>query len=77
MNKQNKHTPAANGFFFTCDPIKNVECSKESCHLNGGPCKLTKYMAYAKDPSKVIFITPTDGKELEVKEVVSNEHEPN
>lgn len=76
-NQKKKHTPAAEGFFFKCDPSKNTECSKESCHLNGGPCTLTKYMAYAKDPSKVLLIMPTDGKELEVKEAVNNEHEPN
>lgn len=27
--------------FFYCNPEKNTECSKESCFINGGPCKLT------------------------------------
>ena len=55
---------AADNFYFECDPTKNVECSKESCYLNGGPCHLTKYGKYAADPLKVTLIIPTDGKEL-------------
>jgi hypothetical protein len=55
---------AAQNFMFKCDPEKNIECKKTGCYLNGGPCKYTRYMKYAKDPSKVTLIIPTDGKEL-------------
>ena len=44
---------AAGNFMFLCDPHKNTACSKSACHIYGGPCRYTKYMKYAKDPSKV------------------------
>lgn len=27
--------------FYFCNPEKNTDCTKESCYINGGPCKLT------------------------------------
>lgn len=32
---------------FWCDPEKNTECTKECCHINGGPCWLTTNKEYA------------------------------
>lgn len=26
---------------YMCDPEKNVDCTKESCHINGGKCYIT------------------------------------
>ena len=26
---------------YRCNPEKNQECTKESCFINGGPCKRT------------------------------------
>lgn len=63
---------AANGFLFLCDPEKNTECSKTNCHINGGDCSHTRKGIYAKDPSKVTMVIPTDGAELGVP---SNEKE--
>lgn len=47
---------AAGNFMFLCDPTKNIACSKTACHMYGGPCKHTKYMKYAKDPSKATLV---------------------
>lgn len=38
---------------YNCDPSKNVECSKESCHLNGGDCFLTLNELYSKGENNV------------------------
>lgn len=27
--------------FYNCDPYKNIECTKENCFINGGPCYST------------------------------------
>lgn len=64
---------AAPGFLFECDPAKNTKCPKTSCFMNGGHCHQTRYGIYAKDPSKVNMIIPTDGKELMVEEVSTND----
>lgn len=54
--------------FFECDPEKNTQCGKESCHINGGPCHLTKKRIYANNPDKITIIIPTDGKEFDLDE---------
>lgn len=59
---------AAPGFLFLCDPAKNIECSKESCHIYGGPCEHTRQMKYAADPSKVTMVIPTDEKTVGLTE---------
>lgn len=38
------------GVLYPCDPAKNVECGKQACFVNGGPCSLTRNLAYAKQP---------------------------
>lgn len=49
---------------YICDPTKNIACKKTSCHINGGPCKCTTYIEYAKQPiEKVQMILPVSGKE--------------
>ncbi len=63
---------AANGFLFKCDPAKNIECPKTSCHLNGGYCTMTKYMKYAVDPTKVVMVIPTDAKTLGREEEIND-----
>lgn len=63
---------AADNFFFECDPEKNKKCNKAGCFINGGPCHMTKYGIYAKDPSKVKVILPAD--ETITKEVINNDH---
>lgn len=53
---------------YVCDPEKNVNCKKTNCHLNGGPCKHTANINYAKQPvEKVRLVVPmerTDAVEL-------------
>ena len=33
---------------YLCDPNKNVSCSKEDCHINGGPCWHTTNKEFEK-----------------------------
>lgn len=50
--------------YYTCDPSKNIQCAKTSCHINGGPCKCTTNLKYAKQPvEKVQVIIPVSGEE--------------
>lgn len=35
---------------YACDPEKNTACTKQSCHINGGPCCSTRHLEYAKQP---------------------------
>lgn len=37
---------------FICDPAKNTECTKESCHINGGECYLTSKKECEADDAK-------------------------
>ena len=39
---------------YDCDPQKNTECTKESCHKNGGPCHKTSNPEYAKSVTTII-----------------------
>lgn len=34
---------------YLCDPDKNTECKKQSCFINGGPCKYTTKERCKKD----------------------------
>lgn len=34
------------GELYLCDPIKNSECSKTGCFMNGGECKHTTKKEY-------------------------------
>lgn len=34
---------------YKCDPIKNTECSKTHCHINGGECEHTTKKEYATE----------------------------
>lgn len=33
---------------YFCDPEKNVNCKKDACYINNGPCNLTSYKEFAK-----------------------------
>ena len=33
---------------YTCDPKINTECNKRGCHINSGPCFMTKKYKYRK-----------------------------
>ena len=35
---------------YACDPEKNTACTKQACHINGGPCCSTRHLEYAKQP---------------------------
>lgn len=49
---------------YTCDPIKNTQCKKTHCHINGGPCTHTKHLEFAKQPvEKATMILPMTKKE--------------
>lgn len=49
---------------YVCDPSKNVHCKKTHCHLNGGPCKHTTKLEYAKQPVETArMVIPVNGKE--------------
>ena len=37
---------------YECDPSKNTKCDKEVCYTNGGGCRLTHLLEYAKDDAK-------------------------
>lgn len=39
---------------YICDPSKNVRCTKESCHLNGGDCRETIHEKFKKEDRSVI-----------------------
>lgn len=34
--------------YYFCDPEKNVNCKKDACYINNGPCNLTSYKEFAK-----------------------------
>lgn len=34
--------------YYFCDPEKNVNCKKDACFINNGPCNLTSYKEFAK-----------------------------
>jgi ATP-dependent Clp protease protease subunit len=42
---------------FLCDPIKNIECGKKGCFLNGGPCRRTTNKEFEKSESEPKGIT--------------------
>lgn len=63
---------AADGFLFMCDPNKNTACNKSGCFINGGPCNKTRHMKFAKDPSKVILVIPTDAKTIDKEDSDDN-----
>lgn len=33
---------------FECDPYKNTDCSKTGCYINGGECRHTRHLKYAR-----------------------------
>lgn len=33
---------------FECDPVKNRDCRKTGCFINGGPCHMTNKLKYAR-----------------------------
>lgn len=35
--------------YYFCDPTKNINCSKTSCYINGGPCRATTKEEYSMD----------------------------
>lgn len=42
---------------YVCDPAKNEDCRKETCHIYGGPCRLTTKIEHAQfdeDPVKLL-----------------------
>jgi len=42
---------------FKCDPEKNVACKKNDCFMNGGSCKATRHLEFAKQPlESVTFV---------------------
>ena len=38
---------------YECDPVKNTRCTKEWCHLNGGPCECTTHEEYRMELTPV------------------------
>lgn len=42
---------------YYCDPKLNKKCKKTACFKNGGPCKCTTQIKYAKKPIEKILIT--------------------
>ena len=38
---------------YTCDPEKNITCSKTWCYINGGLCECTSHKEYAKELTSV------------------------
>ena len=50
--------------FYECNPEKNVQCGKEHCHINGGPCTQTKNVMYAVDATKATMIIPMSQEEF-------------
>lgn len=58
---------------FECDPEKNTKCTKEYCHLNGGPCRYTKYPAFLKEDGKLRFVLSMD--ESDYEELIGEELE--
>ena len=34
---------------YVCDPIKNTNCKRHNCFLNGGPCRATTCPRYAEE----------------------------
>ena len=53
---------------YVCDPSINTECRKTNCWINGGPCRHTRQLQFAKQPvEKVKLVIPmskTDAVEL-------------
>ena len=37
------------GNIYECDPEKNTECNKRGCFINGGECRHTTRVEYAKE----------------------------
>ena len=35
--------------FYPCDPVKNKDCRKTGCYINGGECWQTSEKAYRRD----------------------------
>lgn len=52
--------------FYKCNPDKAIRCSKTTCYLNGGNCRLTTNIDYAKDS------TPLWLEEINKKEIKTN-----
>lgn len=52
---------------YSCDPAKNIECSKTACFLNGGPCKHTTKEVYKMEAESI--------QELVVDNEATQEHE--
>lgn len=56
--------PKGATLLYLCDPQKNKLCKKTSCYINGGPCKATKNLEYAKQPvEEVHMVFPMSEKE--------------
>lgn len=53
---------------YLCDPEKNVTCKKTNCYVNGGPCKSTDKLNFAKQPLTTVTLV-FDVSEQEFKEI--------
>lgn len=50
--------------YFECNPVKNYVCKKTNCWLNGGPCKHTTNVEFAKDPNAPVkLVLPVERTE--------------
>lgn len=58
---------------FICDPELNTVCTKRACYLNGGPCKYTHKIEFARKPiEKVMLRIPMsaeEAKDLQMEEL--------
>lgn len=72
MNRAQRRKAAKHGVtpepavYYVCDPGKNEFCKKTNCYLNGGPCKATKNLSFAKQPVETCrLILPMSREEAE------------
>jgi hypothetical protein len=55
---------------YECDPKKNIACAKTDCHINGGHCRHTRQIQFAKLPiEKVFTVLPVEEDADEPEEV--------
>lgn len=65
----NKNIPSNNPGTFTvcylCDPALNTACEKTQCFLNGGPCRHTVHIKFAKQPiENALLMFPMSEEEI-------------
>lgn len=41
--------------YYKCNPEKAIRCKKTICYINGGNCKITSNIDYAKDTTPLIL----------------------